>query len=426
MLALVRLRLAPAAITFAIVAVPAQVRAERAGVLSAGYLHTWVGGPSPTFGNGAELTWMHYPARESSDQPFAFGPFAQLSSYGWTHARFALGGQLTFHRFVGLELGWAHRGAHGDRAANNGAQVAPFLTIGLVALGAQWTLTPREPTELSVTLAFKLPVAFLYGEYPVLWPGRDIRFGGNWGAGGRPLRTAQGIVLPDVRVGRRRGRARSELLASLWLADARMEHASVAAFSRLGLELLTHGAPASLVRRTHRAAAQEIVHAADCFAMASRYAGRELSAGPMDLPPLRVRELAAIAGESFLDGCIGEGVAAAVARAGARATTDPEVRRVLNRIARQEAEHAELAWDVLAFALARGGDEVARALVGLRVDPVVEPLSPDLAVHGRIAGARARALRQRVTRNAFARLTKHLSAASATARARSETLRRGA
>jgi hypothetical protein len=403
----VRLRLAPAVITFACVAAPGEARAEASGLLSAGYMHTWVSGSSPTFGNGAELTWMHYSKRESSEQPFAFGAFAQASSYGGTHARTALGGQLTYHRFIGLELGWAHRGAHDDRSATNGVQVTPFLTLGLVVLGAQWTIIPREPNDLSATLSFKLPVALLYGEYPVLFPGKDLRLWSG-GAGGRPLRTDEGVVLPEVRVGRRRSAPRSELLASLWLDDARMEHASVAAFCRLALELLTHGAPASLVRRAHRAAAQEIVHATDCFALASRYAGFQLSAGAMDLPPLRVRDLAAIARESFLDGCIGEGVAAATARAGARATTDAAVRRVLNRIARDEGEHAELAWDVVAFTLARGGADVARALAEVRADPVLRRASPvaeDLARHGRIVGRRATLLRQRVARAALARLT---------------------
>lgn len=56
-------------------------------------------------------------------------------------------------------------------------------------------------------------------------------------------------------------------LGELWLLTARMEHASVAAFSQLGLHLAALGAPARLLEATHRAALDEIRHARACFAI---------------------------------------------------------------------------------------------------------------------------------------------------------------
>src|SRR5688572_7194849 len=49
-------------------------------------------------------------------------------------------------------------------------------------------------------------------------------------------------------------------LAELWIDDARAEHASVAAFSKLTLELLALGAPPNLVARASHAATQEVEH----------------------------------------------------------------------------------------------------------------------------------------------------------------------
>src|SRR5207248_1646672 len=70
-----------------------------------------------------------------------------------------------------------------------------------------------------------------------------------------------------------------EELARSWLVEARAEHASIAAFSALSLDLMAVGAPPRLLERAHRAALDEIVHARVCFALASAYAGEELAPG---------------------------------------------------------------------------------------------------------------------------------------------------
>ena len=81
------------------------------------------------------------------------------------------------------------------------------------------------------------------------------------GAGG-VTRTSSGRDRPSRARGARRARGRA------WTADALLEHASVASFSRLSLALLAVGAPADLVALAHRAALDEIRHARLCFALA--------------------------------------------------------------------------------------------------------------------------------------------------------------
>ncbi len=70
--------------------------------------------------------------------------------------------------------------------------------------------------------------------------------------------------------------------AEFWTRVGLMEHASVAAFSRFSLQLMALGAPSDLLQKSHEAAADEIRHARDAFALASHYAGRPV--GPGVLP----------------------------------------------------------------------------------------------------------------------------------------------
>lgn len=80
----------------------------------------------------------------------------------------------------------------------------------------------------------------------------------------------------------------------------------------------------------------------------------------------------------------------AIARRGAATATDPAVAETLAMIARDEARHAELAWDILAWCVAHGGASCASAVASRRARlarscraPVAVRLSGDrLAGHG--------------------------------------------
>ena len=183
-------------------------------------------------------------------------------------------------------------------------------------------------------------------------------------------------------------------LARLWTECARAEHASVPAFSRLSLSLVALGAPARLVEAAHRAALEEIEHARLAFSFASAYAGEPVGPGPLPelrrAPAVTATSLAELAAESLVDGCFLEGIAAEVARRALFRARDPQVRAALAVIARDEASHAELAWDVVQWCCEMGGQGVRRRLTtALAAAPVstTERRIPDalaeaLADHG--------------------------------------------
>jgi hypothetical protein len=172
------------------------------------------------------------------------------------------------------------------------------------------------------------------------------------------------------------------LLARAWTEEAQLEHASVATFSWLSLELLALGAPPELVKETHSAAIDEVGHAQHCFALASGYAGR--CVGPDAFPGALVPPSCGsdtdrrtrIVVESLIDGCFNEAEAAARADAAACFAEDPAVRQVLAKIAVDEARHAELAWRILEWALAE------RAAPGTLMAALPHLASPNVVTTG--------------------------------------------
>jgi hypothetical protein len=184
-------------------------------------------------------------------------------------------------------------------------------------------------------------------------------------------------------------------LAGAWLADARMEHASIAAFARATLELLAVGAPPALVAAAQKAGIDEVEHARACFAVARRYAGDaspERGPGPLPAVAPRALDLAGLAVATFVEGCVGETIAALTATRAARRCADPAIKATLERIAADETRHAELAWATVAWALGSGDpavaialDEAATALRSVDLEIDEAPFAPDLlAAHGRL------------------------------------------
>jgi rubrerythrin len=172
---------------------------------------------------------------------------------------------------------------------------------------------------------------------------------------------------------------RDARLAAKWLEDARMEHASVAAFSATALRLMALGAPPELIAATHRAALEEISHAQAAFALAAAYGGEAVTPGPLaiDARPMTLRELAI---ETFADGCVGETTAAYEAACEAEVEPDPEVRAVLAKISEDEARHAELAWQIVAWCVAQDRSIVNELYVeNAREDVMREVVAPCVA-----------------------------------------------
>jgi hypothetical protein len=172
-------------------------------------------------------------------------------------------------------------------------------------------------------------------------------------------------------------------LAAHWTQTAQMEHASVAAFARFVLQLLSRGAPPDLIHAAQDAMRDETEHARLCFALAGAYAGSAIGPAPLSLDgALEDQDARGILVGTILEGCIGETVAAIEAAEAAAHAVDPAVAAVLSRIAADETRHAELAWRYLAWALATGDEDLrdvarrtfaqARAAAG-SFDPASQP-----------------------------------------------------
>lgn len=144
-------------------------------------------------------------------------------------------------------------------------------------------------------------------------------------------------------------------LADAWTERARYEHASIASFARVVLELLSLGAPRDLIEAAQRAAADETTHAALSFGVASSLSGREVGPGPLDVSSAVVRfDAAAIVEATVREGCLGETVSAILALAARDAAIDHGARAALDRIATDELAHAELAWRTVTWAIKAG------------------------------------------------------------------------
>lgn len=239
---------------------------------------------------------------------------------------------------------------------------------------------PGCPDEVAAAPFVSNPnIAFGFSVSPPVLVGSECCYeiGGTSVVSGRPMRVHGRAVMappaggdgwrfggvPDVA---RRAAAATTVrdrvvVADAWLAVARMEHASVASFARLILELLALGAPADLVADAQRAGLDEVRHANDAFAVASAYRGGDpIGPGAMpDLSGLRVSCVAEdVVTSTVIDGCVDETLAAfEVAEQATLA--GPGLRDLLADIADDETRHAALAWRVVRWALAERRVEAA-------------------------------------------------------------------
>jgi hypothetical protein len=191
-------------------------------------------------------------------------------------------------------------------------------------------------------------------------------------------------------------------LANHWRQAAAAEHASIASFARVSLQLMALGAPSDLVASVHAAALDEVEHARLTFSLASSYSGFDEGPGALPVEALDVQplELHALALATFLDACVGETVGTVVAKESAERARDPRVRAVLETIARDEERHAALAWRTLAWAVRAGGERVHHALAEalLRIDEALAPVAArplDLSAHGVLGSDQEEAVRRR-------------------------------
>jgi hypothetical protein len=135
----------------------------------------------------------------------------------------------------------------------------------------------------------------------------------------------------------------ASLVGSYLARAAYLDEASAMAYARLSRELEAHGAPAPLVERCRAARVAKLRHACALGRLAVLRGVRPVSPEARVLP---VRPLAEVALENIVEGFVREAYGAAVAAFRARCAADPDVRRVMEEIAKDERAHADLAFDV--------------------------------------------------------------------------------
>lgn len=225
--------------------------------------------------------------------------------------------------------------------------------------------------------------------------------GGAWGrplqVNGRPARAATGGGTSWARGPRPMleglDATTREALGRLWGHDAIKEHGSVPAFAQVTWDLAALGAPAALLVRCNASALQEIDHAERCFAVTETYLGRTIEVGPIAAATRGLgrrrglrRCAIRVAIETLEDGCLIEDLNADFAERARTRATDPAMLALVDCIAREEREHAALAWDILAFCLTLHPDvaKAVRRAVGKLPDHIMLPYDlPTLAIVGR-------------------------------------------
>jgi hypothetical protein len=239
---------------------------------------------------------------------------------------------------------------------------------GIVALGVLATLANLGMTLLGAFAAFLSTLTFSRGRQlrrrgEVLLP--PLARGEAWAAKPAPPTGVEGLEALDA------DDATRAALAARWRENARTEHASVAAFARLTLDLVGLGAPPELVAAAQRDALDEIAHAQACFAIARALDGVDVGPGPFPqaarartLSGGRTLALAQLAVDSLVDGALHEGVSARVIARLARRCEVAPIAATLKRIAADEGRHAAHGWDVVEWCIAEGGPAIAAALRG--------------------------------------------------------------
>jgi len=324
------------------------------------------------------------------EKRYGAGGFVRLSIIGVEDLRLTLGGhaggELSHEGLFALtgELGASYRfGQHSGLGIHTGAIAETYVFNA--AARYQWLRNDA-------------------------WVGGGVRVLGTYGdwttescwIPGRPLRVEGGVLTLGMsasgvnEAAHTNAGARIAAVGRGYERDAQLEHASVPAFLQLANELTQVGAPNALVQRALSAARDEVRHAALCMQLAARHLD---ACSPPALPPMAARapiasqaSVVRLAVESWLDGCIAEGRAAAIAARATQLASDPQACAIQHAIADDEQRHAELAWSILSWALAVGGDEVHTAVGGCRdvaTGASSDELQPKgLEAHGRL-GERA-------------------------------------
>jgi len=125
-----------------------------------------------------------------------------------------------------------------------------------------------------------------------------------------------------------------------------MEHASVAAFARFSMQLMSVGAPLPLLQASHQAAQDEVKHAGIAISFTNKFGRTNIALGdfPLTAEHFDFGNISNIAKATALEGCIEETISALVTKMQAEGMADPIMQAALREVADEEVSHAVLAW----------------------------------------------------------------------------------
>ena len=170
----------------------------------------------------------------------------------------------------------------------------------------------------------------------------------------------------------------SQVIAMEFSDQGEGEHASVASFARHTLQLLSMGAPGSLLMGSQKAALDEIKHAKMCYSIAETFLGDTIQPSTLDIDgSVRAQSKEEVIQSVINEGCIGETISAVRAQVGSQYAKQPMIKDMLETIAADETNHAQLAWNTVQWAIERYPElrDVAEETFRARLDRPMETLN---------------------------------------------------
>ena len=133
-----------------------------------------------------------------------------------------------------------------------------------------------------------------------------------------------------------------------WIESAEAEHASIASFARHTLQLLSLNAPSDLLIASQKAAMDEVRHTETSYGVASSILKTTIKPDVLDIQ----QGLEHLSSEEIIksiiqEGCIEETLSAIELNMAANLAGHPLLKQLMLQIAREEANHAQLAWNTI-------------------------------------------------------------------------------
>ena len=187
-----------------------------------------------------------------------------------------------------------------------------------------------------------------------------------------------------------------------WLNNGLEEHASVASFCKFVIQMMSVGAPPTLLSRAIQAMDDEVNHAKICFAVAKRL--NNVAASPGEFPTQGILDdnfnAKSILEDTIIEACINETLAHHYDEYAAANTEDEGIRKALMTIVTEERRHGELAWDFVTWLLKKNPELIGVAKACFEksenIDMQTEVLPEDAEKYGFVATAAKLEIRRRV------------------------------